>query len=180
MRKITAGMFMSLDGVVESPGDFVFPYFNEEVGQVVGSYTDAADTVLMGRKLYQEWADYWPGKTAADDPFAEYINNTAKVVVSNTLKSVDWKGTTLVSGDMAAAIRQLKQQPGKNIGMSGSPTLLRSLLHEGLVDELALLVFPVVVGHGQRLFQDFDERLPFKLARSRTTETGVLILDYAL
>ncbi len=178
MRKISAGMFMSLDGVVKSPDKFVFPYFNDEVGQAVGSYTAAADTVLMGRKLYEEWADYWPGKTAADDPFADYINNTPKLVVSNTLKSVDWANTTLISGDVAAEIKRLKQQPGKNIGMSGSATLVRWLLGQGLVDELALFIFPVVVGAGQRLFDGSGERLSLKLTGSKTTETGVLLLSY--
>src|SRR5690242_4444910 len=99
MRKISAGMFMSLDGVVEQPS-FVFPYFTDDVGAAIGQIMDRSDTILMGRKLYEEWSAYWPGKTAADDPFAEIINNRPKLVLSNTLKLADWASTTILSGDV--------------------------------------------------------------------------------
>ncbi len=179
MRKIVAGLFVSLDGVAEAPNRFVFPYFDEGVGQAVGAGMEAADTVLLGRKTYEEWAAYWPGKTAADDPFADYINNTPKVVISTTLKSADWPGTTLIRSNVAEELARLKQQPGKGIGISGSGTLVRSLLRDGLLDELDLLVFPIVVGSGQRLFQDLTEQIPLKLVGSQTYGKGVVSLRYA-
>lgn len=177
MRKIVAGLFTSLDGVVESPDRWVFPYFNDEVGQAVGASINESDTVLLGRRLYEEWSTYWPGKTAKDDPFADYINNTPKVVVSSTLQSVSWTKTTIVRGSRAE-IMALKHQPGKNIGCTGSATLIRSLLRDGLLDELRLLVFPVVIGSGRRLFDGITEPLPMKLMASTATTTGVLSLTY--
>ncbi len=178
MRKLVAGLFISLDGVVESPGNWVFPYFNEGVGQAVQASMDASDTVLLGRKTYEEWAAYWPGKTAKDDPFADYINPTPKVVVSTTLESAEWPDTTLIRSNVAEEIDKLKQQPGKNIAVSGSPTLVRSLLQEGLLDQLDLLLFPVVVGSGQRLFEDVRGSIPLKLAGSRAFGKGVVALTY--
>lgn len=146
MRKIIAGLFMSLDGVVESPDKWSFPYFNDEVGQVIGSSMAASDAMLLRRRTYEEWAAYWPDKTAKDDPFADYINDIPKVVVSTTLKSVEWRNSTLVTGDVAEEIAKLKQQPGEGIAISGSITLIGSLLRDRLLDELSLLVDPVVVG----------------------------------
>jgi len=178
MRKIVAGLFMSLDGVVESPNLWVVPFFNDEVGQAVHASMDAADTVLLGRRTYEEWAGYWPGKTAQDDPFADYINNTPKFVVSSTLTSVSWQNTTLLSTDVAGELARLKQQPGKNIAISGSGTLVRTLLRDGLLDELGLLLFPVAVGSGKRLFDDLDRQIPLELAESRALSTGVLSLTY--
>ncbi len=140
---------------------------------------EAADTVLLGRKTYEEWATYWPGKTAADDPFAEYINNTPKVVVSTTLESAEWPGTTLISSSVAEELNRLKQRPGKDIGISGSGTLVRSLLQAGLVDELELLVFPVVVGSGKRLFDGVTEPISLKLVSSQAFGKGVVQLRYA-
>ena len=146
MRKLYIGLFISLDGVAEAPNRFVFPYFDDQVGAQIGAGMAATDTVLLGRRLYEEWSAYWPGKTDADDGFADFINGVAKVVVSTTLESVGWQNTTLVRGDMEAAIRTLKETDGGDIAVNGSITLARSLLRSGLVDELRLLLFPVVVG----------------------------------
>jgi dihydrofolate reductase len=177
MRKIVAGFFISLDGVVEDPSKWHFPYFNDEMGAAVGAQMEESDALLMGRVMYQEWSAYWPGKTAEDDPFAGYINNVRKYVVSTTLDSADWENTTLLRGDFVEQITELKRQPGKNISLSGSTTLVRSLLRHGLLDELRLLVHPIVVGEGQRLFED-GHGIPLKLASSSTFETGVLSLIY--
>lgn len=178
MRKIVAGLFVSIDGVFESPNEWVFPYFNDEVGQVVGSQMEAADTILLGRRTFEEFAAYWLDKTAKDDPFADYINNTPKLVVSNNLKSVEWRNSSVISGDVAAELTKLKQGPGKNIGITGSGTLVRSLLRDGLLDELNLLLFPIVVGRGKRLFEDWADRAPLKLADSQALKTGVMSLTY--
>ncbi len=178
MRKIVAGLFISLDGVVESPNKWHFPHFNDEMGQEVGAQMTASDTILLGHRTYQEFAAYWPDKTAADDPFADYINNTPKVVVSTTLKTVEWRNSTLISGIVAQELTRLRQQPGKNIGITGSGTLVQSLLREGLLDELRLQVHPIVVGTGRRLFDDGGAEVPLRLANSRTFKTGVLSLVY--
>ncbi len=134
--------------------------------------------MLLGRRTYQEWAAYWPDKTAADDPYADYINNIPKHVVSTTLQPpLDWRNSTLVTGDVRKQIAELKQQSGKDIAITGSITLIGSLLREGLLDELSLLVFPVVVGSGKRLF-DGPDQVPLKLVECRTFDNGVLALRY--
>ncbi|WP_432928010.1 dihydrofolate reductase family protein [Microbispora sp. CA-135349] len=177
MRRIVASFFMSLDGVVESPDQWHFPYFSDEMGAAVGALMTESDAMMMGRVTYEAWAAYWPGKTDADDPFAGFINDIRKYVVSSTLDTVEWQNSTLVNGDFAEEITKLKQQPGRTIGISGSTNLVRSLLRHNLLDELRLLVHPLVVGKGQRLFEDGLE-IPMKLTSSQTFSTGVLSLAY--
>ncbi|MGH8775307.1 MAG: dihydrofolate reductase family protein [Jiangellaceae bacterium] len=177
MRKIVAGLFASLDGVVEAPDQWHFPYYNDEMNDAVAAQIAAADAMLLGRHTYQEFASYWP-QQGNDVPFAEHMNSTPKFVVSTTLDALDWQNSTLISGDVAAEIRKLKQQPGKNISITGSATLVRSLLRDGLLDELHLLVHPIVVGSGGRLFEDGTGRQPLKLVDSTTFSTGVLSLIY--
>ena len=177
MRKIVAGLFISLDGVVEAPEQWHFPYFNDEMGEAVGSQMAAADTMLLGRNTYEDFAAYWPSQ-GDDVEFASVMNDTPKLVASTTLTSVEWQNSTLLGKDVAGELRRIKQQPGKDISITGSPTLVRSLLREGLIDELRLLVHPIVVGSGKRLFADQEERVPLKLADSRTFSTGVLYLTY--
>ena len=176
MRKVTAGLFISLDGVVESPDQWQFDHFDEDMMAGMGSQIAAEDTVLLGRVTYQEWAAYWP--TSTDEPYASHINNTPKYVVSTTLERVEWQNSTLIKGSLAEEVTRLKQQPGKTIGVAGSPTLVRSLLQEDLLDELTLMIHPVVVGRGKRLFKDGDALKRLKLVYSKTTRTGVLILTY--
>lgn len=179
MRKIVAGLFISLDGVVESPDQWHFPYFNDEMGQAVGSAMAASDTMLLGRRTYEEFAAYWPDQSS-DVPPADYMNNTPKLVVSTTLEKVEWQNSTLIDGhNMVEELTKLKQQPGKNISITGSATLVRSLLRVGLLDELGLLVHPIVVGRGRRLFEDGSDQVPLKLVDSKTFSTGVLSLTYA-
>ncbi|MEN3538859.1 dihydrofolate reductase family protein [Microbispora sp. ZYX-F-249] len=177
MRKLVASFFMSLDGVVESPDQWHFPYFSEEMGAAVGALMTESDAMMMGRVTYEAWAAYWPGKTDADDPFAGFINDIRKYVVSSTLGTVEWQNSTLVSGDLTEEITKLKRQPGGTIGISGSTNLVRSLMRHGLLDELRLLVHPIVVGKGQRLFEEGLE-IPMKLASSEAFPTGVLSLAY--
>ena len=178
MRKLVSSFFISLDGVVEAPHDWHFPYFDEEMGAVVGEAIAASDTFLLGRRTYEEWAAFWPQQDPAENPMAAVMNGTPKVVASRTLESVDWQNSTLAEGDLAEAVTALKAQPGKNIGMSGSATLVRSLLGHGLVDELRLLVHPLVVGSGAKLFEDGMASVPLELVASRTFATGVLDLTY--
>ena len=178
MRNITAGLFIALDGVVESPEKWHFPYFNDEMGAAVGSQMAETDAMLLGRVTYQDFASYWPGVSADDEPIAAYMNNTPKYVVSTSLDTVDWQNSTLIKGNIAEALTKLKQQPGKNIGITGSPTLVHSLLQEDLLDELRLLVHPVVVGSGKRLFKGGGDLKRLKLVDSKTFSTGVLSLIY--
>jgi dihydrofolate reductase len=177
MRKISANFFISLDGVVESPDKWHFPYFNEEMGQAVEAGMKDSDAMLLGRKTYEEWAAYWPN-TSADEPFSDYINNIPKYVASTTLQTAEWHNSTLLRGDLATELGKLKSEPGKNIAMSGSITLVRWLLANDLLDELRLLVHPIVVSQGQRLFLDEIGNKPLKLASATTFETGVLNLVY--
>ncbi len=176
MRKVIAGLFISLDGVVESPGEWQFDHFDAEMGASMSAHIAAEDTVLLGRVTYQEWADYWP--TSNDEPYASHINNTAKYVVSTTLDKVAWQNSTLIKGNLAGEIARLKQQPGGNIGVAGSPTLVESLLQDNLLDELTLMIHPVVVGSGKRLFKDGRPLERLKLVGSKITSTGVAILTY--
>ena len=176
MRKIVSGLFISLDGVIEAPNDWTGPWFNPELGQAVGSSIAAQDTMLLGRVSYDEFAAFWAQQSG---DMANTMNGTAKYVVSGTLKSADWQNSTLIPAASAMTeIAELKQRSGKNIGMTGSATLVSSLLREGLLDELHLFVFPVVLGSGKRLFAAPGAKLPLKLINSATFDTGVVQLTY--
>ncbi|MGQ0575680.1 MAG: dihydrofolate reductase family protein [Pseudonocardia sp.] len=176
MGRIVANFFISLDGVVEAPHEWHFPYFDDAMGAAVDRGVSAAGAFLMGRVLYGEWSQYWPAQ-ADDEPFAKFINTVPKYVVSSTLATAGWANTTVVSGDVAAQLRELKASVGGDIAMSGSATTVRWLITEGLLDELNLLVHPIAVGRGQRLFEDTP--CPLRLVRSATFPTGVLDLTYA-
>lgn len=178
MRKIVAALMMSLDGVVEAPEKWSPPYFNDEVWQVTSKGMAASDAMLLGRRTYEVFAAYWPDKTADDSPYADYINSTPKFVVSTTLKSVTWRNSRLITEDIVGQITKLKQQPGKNITIVGSPTLVRSLLQKDLLDQLALLLYPVLVGTGKHVFEDLTAQAPLQLVESQALSNGVLSLTY--
>lgn len=180
MRKIVSGLFISLDGVVESPDKWHFPYFNEEMGAVIGGRMATSDTMLLGRQTYQEFASYWPTQGAeADKEIADQMNNTPKLVVSSTLDNLEWKNSTLIPGDrVVEELSARKQQPGKDISVVGSPTLVRTLLRDRVLDELDLLVHPIVVGKGKRLFPEGWQQQGLALVSSETFTTGVLRLVY--
>jgi dihydrofolate reductase len=177
MGKIVSNFFISLDGVVESPDKWHFPYFNDEMGAAIGTGMETCSAFLMGRVLYEQWTAYW-SQQSDDVPFASFINNVPKYVVSNALKEATWNKSTIVSGDVAARIRELKGGTNGDIGMSGSATLVRWLLANGLLDELNLMIHPIVVGRGQRLFEDTGTH-GLRLVRDETFKTGVLYLTYA-
>jgi dihydrofolate reductase len=178
MRKIKSNFFISLDGVVESPDQWHFPYFDDEMGAAVGAGFATADAILMGRVLYEEWAAYWPEH--ADQPFGEVMNTISKYVVSNSLRAAEWQNTEIISGDVAQKLTDLKAQDGADIAMSGSPTTVRWLLREGLVDELNLLVHPIAVGQGlARLFATDEPSIPLQLVSAEPFKSGVLNLRYA-
>jgi dihydrofolate reductase len=177
MRKVISGLFISLDGVVEAPNLWQFDDFDADMGKVLLDTIATIDTNLLGRVTYQEWESYWPNATT-DLEYADFINNTPKYVASTTLKRVDWQNSTLIEGHVAEAVARLKAQPGRNIGIQGSPTLVRYLLSKGLVDELTLVLHPVVVGHGKRLFRDGGELQRLRLIDSKISGSGVAMLTY--
>lgn len=178
MRKLIGALQIAVDGVVEAPERWSFANFNDELGAAIGAVMGAADALLMGRVLYQEWAGYWPAQ-ASDNAMATMMNSMPKYVVSTTLTQADaWSNSHVINGAIAHAIAQLKQQPGKNMTLSGSPTLVRSLLHHGLIDELHLILHPVVVGSGKRLFPDGSAGQSLTLLDSKTFSTGVVYLTY--
>jgi dihydrofolate reductase len=177
VRKITSGLFVSLDGVGESPEKWHLGYFNDEMGAVVEAQIAAADTLLLGRVTYQEFERYWSDK-AGDGGLGDFFNDTPKLVASRTLETVTWANSTLLGGDVAEQLNRLKQTDGKNIAVTGSLSLVRSLLCDGVLDELELLVHPVVVGNGARLFPDGSEQQTLELRGSTTFTTGVVHLVY--
>jgi dihydrofolate reductase len=177
MRKVVAGLFSSIDGVVEAPDKWQLS-FDEEMGAVLSRMLAEQDAVLLGRVTFTEWAGYWP--TSPDEPFASWINSTQKYVASSTLDSVDeWSNSTLIKGSVADFLAELRQQDGGTIGTAGSPTLVRSLIDQGLVDELTLTISPVVAGGGRkRLFPDDAALTKFELIESQATSSGTLIATY--
>ena len=182
MRKITAGLFISLDGVVEAPDQWHFPYFNDEMGAAVTATLGAADTVLFGRKTYDSFAGAWPEREAAgeeDAGFAKTLGDARKIVVSNQTLEFTWRNSEQLEGDLVEAVTALKNEPGGNIGMSGSISVVRQLLAAGLLDELHLLVHPIAVRKGMRLFDEGEAPIPLRLISSETFETGVMNLVYA-
>jgi dihydrofolate reductase len=176
MRKIVSGLFISLDGVIEDANSWMGPWFNGQLGQAVGTMIASQDTMLIGRVTYDEFAAHWPHQ---EGDIADTMNGTTKYVVSDTLDTPGWQNTTVIRGDVVAEVSALKEQDGKNIGITGSATLVSYLLHHGLVDELHLFVLPVVIGSGKRLFRDGDDKLPLKVLSSETFETGVIHVSYA-
>lgn len=177
MRKIVSALHISLNGVIESPEQWVFPhgYSNDEMMQAIGSGMAAADTMLLGRVTYQGFAAHWPRQTG---DIADFMNSTPKLVVSTTLDTVEWRNSTLISGNLVEDLAERKQQPGRNINVVGSATLVRSLLREGLLDELQLLVCPILVGRGAHLFEDGGAEVPLQLVDAKRFSTGVQSLTY--
>jgi dihydrofolate reductase len=181
MRKVIASEIVSLDGVMESPEQWHFPYFNDEMEEAIGKAMAASDAMLLGRVTYEGFAAFWPAQEGSDDDqeITAYMNNTPKFVVSRTLEEpLEWNNSTLIKEDVAEEIAKLKQQPGKDISITGSGTLVRSLLQDDLLDELKLMVHPIVVGSGKRLFEEGGAQKALKLVDSKTFSTGVLYLTY--
>ena len=161
--------FLSLDGVIQSPGapdedteggfrhgGWQRAYFDDVLGRTAAEGMAATDTYLFGRKTYEAMASYWPA-VPDSNPFAQHLNNAAKHVASTTLHEVKWRGSTLIEGDVPGEAARLKQQPGGNIAVLGSGELVRTLVAHDLVDEYFLVVFPIVLGGGKRLFGEAEQ-----------------------
>jgi dihydrofolate reductase len=178
MRKLIAFQLMSLDGVVESPNEWAFSYSDDEMERENAAGMAASDALLLGRATYEEFAAFWPYQPGGTQ-MVDYINNVRKYVVSTTLEEpLGWNNSTLIGGDIAKEISTLKEQPGKNITITGSITLVQWLIRGGLLDELQLMVHPVVLGRGRRLFEDGGEQEILELASSKSFGTGVVSLAY--
>jgi dihydrofolate reductase len=171
---ITSSLFISLDGVIEAPETWHFPYFNDEMGAAVGALMGESEATLLGRKTYDEFAAYWPNADP-NDPFTAVMNGARKYVVSTTIEEAGWENSTVVNGDVKAELEKLTEQT--SLGTTGSATLVQWLLEQGLVDELHLLVHPIVVGKGKKLFAD-GAQVPLELKSSTQFSTGVMHLVY--
>jgi dihydrofolate reductase len=178
MRKIVSWLFLSLDGVMEAPEKWVSTYYNDEVDNAIRAEADAADILLLGRRTYEVFAASWPQRTIEDDPLADWMNNTPKLVASTTLDSVKWQNSSLIRDDIVEELTNLKQQPGKDILVNGSAMLVRSLLHEDLLDELRLFLNPIVVGTGERLFENGGAQKALTLVDAQAFGTGMVHLTY--
>ena len=180
MRKLVAGLLMSLDGVVESPGVWGWShYMNDEMTEGIIAGVALADAVLLGRRTYLDFALIWP-EQGSQVPMADFLNYSPKFVASSTLRPpLDWAHSTLIAGDLDNEVARLKQLPGKNILVPGSPRLVRSLLRDGLLDQLSLNICPVVVGSGMRLFDEIGSEVRLEVVDSKTLSTGVLSVTYA-
>ena len=176
MARLAATLFMSLDGVVESPEKWSFSYWNEEVGKFTFEETFASDAFLLGRVTYEGFAAAWPSRKDPDG-FADRFNSMPKHVASRTLKKLEWNNSHLLNGDLATEVSKLKQQSGKDIVIHGSPGLIHSLMPHDLIDEYRLLVYPLVLGRGKRLFNE-TSRTNLKLVESKAFGTGVVKLVY--
>ncbi len=177
MRKIVAGLFISLDGVVETPDRWGFQYMTAEMSKGISAGISQADAVLLGRRTYLEFSRLWPGQ-GSQVPMADFLNKSPKYVVSSTLDRLDWQPASLVKGDIAGELTRLKQQPGSTIQVPGSPTLVRFLLAAGLLDMLSLSICPIVVGSGMRLFDQSTAMVRLNLIHSTIMENGVIGATY--
>ncbi|MBY8877906.1 dihydrofolate reductase family protein [Actinacidiphila acidipaludis] len=177
MRKLIVSEFLTADGVMESPFEWHGPYFDDDMARTVGDQMAASDALLLGRVTYEGFAEAWPAM--ADQPGGAHMNGVAKYVVSTTLEKADWTNSTVIAEDVEGAVRRLKEQEGADITVMGSATLVQWLLARGLVDEIELLVDPVVVGRGKKLFQDGLPTMPLTVVKSEMFGSGVHHVVYA-
>jgi len=175
---LVAVEMVSLDGVMGAPDEWAFPYNDEEIAEVNAAGMAASDALLLGRVTYEAFAAFWPNQPGGT-PMVDYINSVPKYVVSTTLeKPLGWNNSALIGDDVAGQVAALKERPGKDITIVGSDTLAHSMLRENLLDELRLMVYPVVVGGGKRLFEGGGSPRGLELVRTETFGTGVVSLDY--
>lgn len=178
MGNIAVHEFISLDGVIEDPRWTAEYPFDPKMGEAIGAIVATSNGILLGRRTYQMFAPAWSARTAEDDPGAPFFNDTRKYVVSSTLQSGDWNNSEIVGPYSAEAIRALKERVDGDLYVSGSATLVRAMLADGLVDELHLFVFPVALGAGLRLFEEGGAQTKLKLAGDESYESGVVHLTY--
>ncbi|WP_054024834.1 dihydrofolate reductase family protein [Bacillus sp. FJAT-28004] len=177
MRKVVVSEFLSLDGVMEDPR-WTFQFGGDEQDRFKFEEMKASDALLLGRVTYEGFAAAWPNMIEETGEYGQWMNGNAKHVVSTTLDQLEWNNSSVIKGDLAEEITNLKNQPGKDILVFGSSTLVASLMKLDLIDEYRLMVFPVVVGSGKRLFEDGIDNTTLKLVNTNTFESGVVVLTY--
>jgi dihydrofolate reductase len=181
MRKLFSFMVVTLDGFYEGPNkEFDWPTVDEEFNDFAVRQLNDVDTLLFGRVTYEGMAAYWPTREAVEyDPLiARLMNDVPKIVYSSTLDEATWNNTTLVTEDAATSVAALKKQPGKDLALFGSPKLTVSLLEAGLVDELRVMVAPLLLGAGATLFRGLSGRVPLELTTTTTFSSGNVLLSY--
>ena len=174
MRRLIVTEFVSLDGVMGEPQEWSFPYWGDDIAKFKHEELFSSDIQLLGRKTYEAFAAAWPSRTG---DYADRLNASPKHVVSTTLKSVDWNNTHVVDGNVAEGVRAAKERSRGDILVHGSRSLVQGLTREGLVDEYRLLVYPLVLGSGLRLF-DAGDAVKLTLTESRVFDSGVTLLAY--
>jgi dihydrofolate reductase len=174
MRKVVAGHFVSADGVAEAPDRF-FAAWDDVVDAAGERLIATQDTVVLGRRSYDEWSAFWP--TSDIEPFATFINAVPKHVATSTPLATEWANSSVVDGDLAEFVRALTAQPGGDIGVHASISVVRALLAVGLVDELRLVVAPAVVGEGRQLLADLPP-MQLETIRAEATPSGYVLTDY--
>lgn len=181
MRKVTAGLFHSIDGVADAPNEWQYDAFDGELGALLGKTMAAVDTVIMGRVGYEEWSGYWPN-AEADGDFADFINGVPKFVASRSLKGpLSWQNSTLIEGDVDAFVRDLKAKDGGEIAVMAGMSIVRHLFLGGLLDELTLITHPVIAGGDRRhLFQPGDPTTRLHLVNELRTSQGNVVTTYSL
>ena len=177
MRRVVASEYVSLDGVMEAPEKWTFQFWNDEHAKYAQDQLFASDALLLGRVTYQVFAAAWPSRTD-EAGFADRMNGLSKFVVSTTLEAAEWNNSSLITGDVAEKVSELKRQPGGDILIYGSGGLVDTLMRHGLIDEYRLWVHPVVVGSGKRLFRDGSEATVLRLVETEAFSSGVVVLTY--
>lgn len=191
MRKLVVGTFLTVDGVMQAPGGpdedreggfehggWSFNYWDDVMGPIIDEFTNRADGLLLGRKTYEIFAGYWPKQTEPDDAVAGPLNRLPKYVASTTLERVDWNNSTLLSGDVAQAVAELKKADGRELQVHGSGNLLQTLIANDLVDEFRVWTYPLLLGDGKKLFASGTVPTAFRVIDTKSTPTGVVVNCY--
>src|SRR5437588_975472 len=176
--RLVATEYLSLDGVFEEPGHWSGPFFNDEAAQFKFAELQAADALLLGRRTYEGFAAAWPNMQGTGE-FGEKMNTMTKYVVSSTLDHVDWPGSQLVKGDVAAEVRKLKGQTGQDLLLSGSGQLFNALMRENLIDLYRFMLHPVALGKGRRLFAESGADMVLGVPEIKRFGSGIVILEYS-
>jgi dihydrofolate reductase len=188
--RLTTTTFMTLDGVVQSPGapeedpsdgfdhgGWLVPYADDDMGEIMTGFIAQADAFLLGRRTYEIFAGHWP-QVSDENPIAAALNQLPKHVVSTTLGSLHWRNSTLIGSNLVEAVTALKAEPGRELQVHGSGALVQTLVAQDLIDELRLLIYPVFLGNGRRLFENPDLAGALRLTNAKTTGAGVVLLTY--